>query len=90
MSEKTWERTEGWIGAELEDSLVALSVEGGEYISLNSTAKAIMDVLSKPATQSEIVAHLRGLYDVDEESCRRSVERTLSTLIERGLARTAD
>lgn len=90
MSTKTWERTEGWVGAALEDSFVLLSIDGGEYISLNSTAKEIWDVLETPTAQVDIVAHLRGLYDVDQEKCQTSVDRTLASLIERGLARSAD
>lgn len=90
MSTKMWERTDGWVGAELEDSFVLLSVEGGEYISLNKTAKEIWSVLETPSAQTDIVAHLRGLYDVDQESCHASVDRTLASLVERGLARSAD
>jgi hypothetical protein len=90
MNEKTWEQTEGWVGADLEDSFVLLSVNGGEYISLNSTAKEIWNAIETPTSQAQIVVHLRDRFDVDEQMSRRAVDRTLAHLIERGLARSAN
>ncbi len=41
MSESRWHRDPNWIGAKLDDTLVMLDVESGQYVGLNKTATVI-------------------------------------------------
>jgi len=85
VSEAKWERRE-CVSAEVEESLVLLDLDTLLYHSLNQTASAIWDLLSEPRSASEIVDGLCARYNVTQDQCRASVDRTLERFQETGLA----
>jgi len=87
MSKNVWQRDESWVGTEVEDSIVMLNLETGKYVSLNSTASAVWQLLEEPRTQEEIELALRSRFAVDEASCRESLAKLLPQMHELSLAR---
>ncbi len=85
MQENKWERKENWVGAQIDDSYVMLNFEGGEYVSLNSTATDIWDALESPCRLSDIVNKLTARYEISENDCAASVNRVLVDLENKGL-----
>lgn len=85
MSDTIWQRNDEWIGATIEDALVMISVERGNYLSLNATAAAAWDVLEAPVTAATIVDHLSSQFDVAPEHCAQSVATMLGRFEELGL-----
>lgn len=84
MSDQQWQRDPNWIGAELDDSLVMLDVESGQYVGLNKTATAIWDALVDPVTPAAIQQHLLARFDVPADQCAAAIERTLAQFEELG------
>lgn len=80
MTGETWQRDEGWVGSEIDDSFVMVHIESGRYIALNPTANAIWNALETPRSAGEIEAVLRARFAVDEDACRAAVTRTLDEM----------
>lgn len=90
MPNKKWQRVDGWVGSDIEDSFVILNIEGGDYVSFNQSAKDIWEALAQPVSQLQIVDLLTARYDVDRETCLRSVQSVLGELTRQNLVQSAD
>ncbi len=73
--------------ADLDGRMVILSVDAGAYLSFNSVASEIWQMLSEPRRVSEIFDALSENHDVDAATLSRDVLPFLQRLIERRLAR---
>ena len=89
MTDTNWRRNPAWFGAELDDGVVMLDVEGGKYFGLNKSATAIWDALQQPMTEPAIVDHLRSRFEVSQEACAEATARTLVRLEEIGAVERA-
>ena len=85
MAETKWARKDNWVGTQIDDAFVMLNFEGGEYVSLNSSARDVWQALETPQTPHDLVAILTARYDVTPEMCAQSVDRLLATLATKGL-----
>jgi hypothetical protein len=90
MAEQRWHRTASWVGAEFEESLVMVEIELGTYVGLKGTAAAVWEAIERPATQDEIVGHLRSRFEVPADQCESAVAVTLERFREIGLATPID
>lgn len=90
MPDKKWQRIDGWVGSEIEDSFVILNIDGGDYVSFNQSAKDIWNSLENPVSQNEVASQLMAKYDVDQQTCRQSVQTTFGELVKQGLIQSAD
>ena len=78
MSE--WQRSDDWVGSEIEDSFVMVNIETGNYVALNSTAAAIWNALETPLAEDAIVGALTAAFDVDEAQCRAALPAALESM----------
>ena len=85
-----WQRNEQWIGSHVEDSFVMINIESGKYIALNATGAAVWDFIAEARTEQSIVDHLLREFDVEAETCRRSVQTLMKRLRQDELARPID
>ena len=75
-----YQRNDNWIGSEVDDSIVMLNIDSGDYVVLNETAQAIWNSLATPRTGSEVVEALLEEYAVERTACEASVSRTLDEM----------
>lgn len=80
--EKTWSRSDDWVGTEVDGSYVMVNIETGKYIALNETALAIWNALETPQTDRGIASYLRERFDVSPEACDAAVAQTIGTMVE--------
>lgn len=85
MVGQVWRRLGDWVGADVEDNFVMVHLESARYVGLNQTANAIWQALEEPLTADQIAKRLCQTFEVAEEHCRMSVERTLHEMRERQL-----
>ena len=85
VDEKVWRRSENWVGTSVEDAFVMISLEHGQYVSLNPTATDVWEAIETPDTIDHIVDKLTARYDVSAEHCRKSVSDLLVKLEGMGL-----
>ncbi len=73
------------IATAIDDGMILLNIECNNYVSLNSSAAAIWDMLATPQTAATIVDGLVSKYNVDEQTALAATERTLDELTAEGL-----
>ncbi len=71
--------------ATLDDELVMMSSEKGEYFGLGGIGPRILELLSDHGTIEEIAEILCQEYDVDRTRCAEDVRNFVLDLIEIGL-----
>ncbi|KQN21213.1 hypothetical protein ASE86_14660 [Sphingomonas sp. Leaf33] len=86
MSETMWQRTEEWVGTEVEDSFVMINMDTGTYLTLNRTASVVWDALETPQTQDAVEQRLRERFDVSAEACHAAVSALLRQMQDLKLA----
>ncbi|RXD02126.1 PqqD family protein [Sphingomonas sp. UV9] len=80
MTDTLWQRTDKWVGTEVEDSFVMINLETGTYLTLNATANAVWDVLETPQTQDAVEAALLARFDVMPTDCTTAVTSLLAKM----------
>ncbi len=73
--------------AALGESLLMMSVEKGQYFSLNGVGARVWELLERPTTERAVVESLVEEYEVTGEDCGRQVAKFLAALREHGLLR---
>lgn len=69
----------------IDDEVVMMSVESGEYYGLNAVASRIWELLESPCTFGRLVNQLLREFDIDEETCRRDVLVFLDRMLKKDL-----
>jgi hypothetical protein len=62
--ERPWRRAAGVIACVAEDEVRLLLRETWDYLELDQVSRRIWELLSEPKTTTQLVAALRGEYDV--------------------------
>ena len=65
------------LASEIDDEMVMMDLESGNYISLNKMGSIIWRQIENPIPVKELIQYLMGKYNVQEEEC---VTDTLSFL----------
>ena len=78
MNATTWQRSDHWVGTQIDDAFVMLDFEGGTYVSLNKTATDVWNALEQPSSAENIVGVLTERYEVAEDQCAAAVDRVLA------------
>ena len=80
MTKTLWQRTDEWVGTEVDDSFVMINLETGTYLTLNATANAVWDMLETPQTQDAVEASLLDQFDVTAADCTTAVTTLLTRM----------
>lgn len=75
-----WVRRSDWVGTQIDDKYVMLHVESGNYVALNETAKEAWRVLETPHDSEALTAALMAKFDVDQDSCAKSVATLIDSM----------
>lgn len=75
----------GLLTAEVDDELMALSVEQGVCYGLNAVGTRIWALIAEPRSVDGLCEQLMAEFDVREDSCRREVIDLLEELRADGL-----
>ncbi|WP_160689309.1 lasso peptide biosynthesis PqqD family chaperone [Clostridium sp. C2-6-12] len=65
---------------ELNEEKVMMNLDKGRYFALNSVGSRIWDIVENEICVSEIINILLNEYDIDKESCEKSVINYLRRL----------
>ncbi len=85
QASEMYQRTDKILTAAINDELVMMSVELGQYFGLNSVGLHIWSLLETPKSFDAIVAILTAEYDGDAEVIRSEVAVFLARLESEGL-----
>jgi hypothetical protein len=76
---------DGFIEAEIDDEIVALSIERGTCYGMNRVGSRIWNLLANPIQISDLCATLIAVYRVEAHVCERQVLDLLEELRAEGL-----
>lgn len=83
-------RGDGFLTAEIDDEIVALSIDKGTCYNLNKTASRIWNAIVTPSRISDICSVLVAQYEIDRGTCERQVLDLLEELRAEGLIVTSE
>jgi len=81
-------RSGGFLDAEIDNEVVALSIEHGTCYGLNRVGSQIWRLLATPTRISDVCVALLRDYEVDPDVCERQVVELLEELRAEGLVGT--
>jgi hypothetical protein len=81
---------DGFIEAEVDDQVVALSIEQGICYGMNRVGSRIWNLLAQPTRICDLCAALLAAYTVDPNVCERQVLDLLEELRAEGLIKTLE
>lgn len=86
----TIDRNESIVFTELDETIVMMDVDEGQYYELASVAARIWQLVENRPTVEGLCDALAGEYDVAADECREDVVEFLQTASEQGLVRLAE
>lgn len=78
------------ISSKMDDEVVMMSVEKGNYYGLNRVGSEIWEKLTEPITIGGLCDKLMQEFDVEKEQCEREVITYLEKLVSEGLILVSD
>lgn len=86
---RRYQRSNEAMAAPLDETLLLLNIQTGQYHGLNPVAARIWGLLAEPCTLDQLVEQLTREFAVSEDDCRRAVADFLAGLDGRGLLASA-
>ncbi len=80
-----YRRNPDLIGAAIDDEMVMMSVEHGQYYGLGGVAPRVWELIEKPCTLDGLVNAIVKEYEVDQETCRNDLVGFLAQMESLGL-----
>lgn len=80
-----YQRNADLIGANVDDELVMMSVEHGQYYGLGGVGPRVWELLEKPQTLDELIAAILSEYEVERSVCERDLVGFLAEMEKLGL-----
>ncbi|WFB58925.1 lasso peptide biosynthesis PqqD family chaperone [Paenibacillus sp. BR1-192] len=78
-------QSEGFLVSDMDGEKVMLSIENGKYYNLGRIGGRIWELISSPATISNMVDQLILEYEIEPELCEQQVRLFLKQLAAEGL-----
>jgi hypothetical protein len=78
------------ISSKMDEEVVMMSVEKGNYYGLNRVGSEIWEKLTEPLTVGSLCDKLMQEFDVEKEQCEREVITYLEKLVSEGLILVSD
>mgnify|MGYP005846936347 CR=1 FL=1 len=84
-----YQRNPDLIGASIDDEMVMMSVEQGQYYGLGGVGPRIWDLLEKPHTLDQLVEQVIEEFEVERAVCEKDMVGFLEQMEEFGLIERA-
>jgi hypothetical protein len=79
------QRRTDMVFSHIDDEVVMMSIETGEYYGLNPIASRIWEALEKPHTFDRLIDVLTLEFNIDQTACRNDVTMFLNQMTEKNL-----
>ena len=88
--DSTIARNDEIIFSDMDDEMVMMSIDKGEYYGVNPVGRRIWELLASPGPVAGICDTLCREYNVTEEQCNREVLDFLNHLLEKEVIKIVD
>lgn len=78
------------IASELDNEVVMMSIEQGEYYGLGQIGSTIWRLIDKPTKVNDVIAHFVENYNVSLSQCQEDVIAFIQQLDDKGLIVVCD
>ncbi len=78
------------ISSKMDNEVVMMSVEKGNYYGLNRVGSEIWEKLTEPITVAGLCEKLLQEFDVEKDKCEQDVIKYLEKLVSEGLILASD
>jgi hypothetical protein len=78
-------RNEKIMVADMDDEIVTMNIETGNYYNLGKTGSVIWNMLERPISVEALIEELKKKYNVSEEQCKEETLAFLNQLNKEGL-----
>lgn len=72
----------------IDDKIILFDTKSFRFYELNPTMTEIWDMLDKNPTMEDVVNDIVSKYDVDEETAKKDVEKSLNDMLDKNLINT--
>jgi hypothetical protein len=76
-------RNTAMLSSSMDNEMVMMSIDQGEYYGLNSIGARIWDLLENPLNISDLVKLLTQEFEVSEEDCLNDILPFLESMVEK-------
>jgi hypothetical protein len=88
-TERMFRRNQKLIGANIDDELIMMSVEHGQYYGLGGIAPRVWELLETPHSLDQLVAHILEEFEVERGVCEQDMTQFLEQMEQLGLVERA-
>jgi len=71
--------------SKIDNEVVMLSLNNGEYYALNEIASNVWDLLESKISLIDIISRITEEYNIDYQTCRREIEEYIYELYNKNL-----
>ena len=83
-------KTDNFIESTVDDEVILMHLDEGNFSSLKSTGLRIWTMLNEPTSAAQICERMCDEFDVDEELCREQALEFLNSLNDRQFVSVID
>ena len=81
----TYRRNPETVGTQIEDEVILMSLEAGNFHTITGPMASIWICLKTPQTQEQLVENLTQEFEIDTATCAKECEKLLAEMQEAGL-----
>jgi hypothetical protein len=82
-------RNQDLIAASIDNDLVMMSVDQGEYYGITGVGSQVWEMIAEPIALEEIARRICAEYAVDETTCKTDIQSFVKELFQLGLVSIA-
>lgn len=83
-------KPESIISSDIDEGIVMMDIEKGQYYSLNTMGSRIWKMIDEPIGVRQVCDHLMSEFDISQQQCQKEVLTYLAQLLELGIVKTED
>jgi len=80
-----YQRNQDLIGASIDDELVMMSVEKGQYYGLSGIGPRVWELMDEPLTLDQLIERIVEEFEVERDVCRADMIQFLEQIEKLGL-----
>ena len=78
-------RNQELIAASIDNDLVMMSVDKGEYYGITGVGSQVWEMLAEPTSVEDMTRHICAEYAVDETTCQTDIQSFVEEMLQLGL-----
>ena len=78
-------RSDSVSAADVQDEIVLLHIDRGEYFGMNAVGQQVWHLLEVPRSVDDLVVEIAAEYDAEESTIRSDITQLVTQLLDKGI-----